>query len=731
MKNILLYLLQMILASGVLYGYYHLFLREKKFHQYNRFYLLSATIISILVPFIDIPVYYNKDLNNPSLIYETLYVISTHPTETFNFSSITSTGQSVFFNWQNLIAAIYIFAGVFVLTRFSIALYKIKYLLKVYPVKKIEKIHFIETSEPGTPFSFFKWLFWNNKIHLNSAEGEQIFRHELFHIQQKHSWDIVFMELLTILFWINPFFHLIKKEIKAIHEFLADEFAMKDSQNWKYAELLLMQALGTQNNRLTNPFFHNQIKRRISMITSTKYPRYQYIRKVMVVPIVAILFGLLAFKIQNNENKNVPIKSQVPITVVIDPGHGGKDPGVSWKGIHEKDICLAIAKKIRELNKDENIHLLFTRLDDSATSPKEDAEYADKNNADLLISLHINASDLPNIDLSKKGIEVYVSSKRKGDYKSEVLATSLINELQSTYDINRYVLKKESGIWILDAPKCPAALIEFGYITNPDDFKFISNEKNQEKFASDILTAIQKFALVHAQGAIEHREQIQFETDKNTGKILATYNGIEVNQWDTIPKQISKIKAEDIKEITVNRGLIVIKLKNGDSILAIKSHDLEMERHQETQRLMELKQLNRQHEDRFHEIEAWHKKREHQADQENIMEIKNKEFKLKEEEFKKMLETNKDSPERKEEIRKLLETHQREFTIQQQEFKRMMEDARHQAEIEHEEFKRAMEMKNHEAEIELEEMRKMNQMKEREDQNNNKKQQQNKPKKKS
>ena len=92
-------------------------------------------------------------------------------------------------------------------------------------VERIDHIYFINTEEPGTPFSFFKWLFWNNKIELNSEEGQQIFRHELFHIEQKHSWDIIFMEMISIVFWINPFFYLIKKEIKTIHEFFADEFA--------------------------------------------------------------------------------------------------------------------------------------------------------------------------------------------------------------------------------------------------------------------------------------------------------------------------------------------------------------------------------------------------------------------------------------------------------------------------------------------------------------------------
>ena len=68
-------------------------------------------------------------------------------------------------------------------------------------------------------------------------------KHELFHIQQKHSWDIIYLELLTIICWLNPFFYFIKKEIKVIHEFLADQYASDQQNKGEYAELLLMQVL--------------------------------------------------------------------------------------------------------------------------------------------------------------------------------------------------------------------------------------------------------------------------------------------------------------------------------------------------------------------------------------------------------------------------------------------------------------------------------------------------------
>jgi beta-lactamase regulating signal transducer with metallopeptidase domain len=331
MNTILFALLQTAAGSGLLYGYYHFFLRNKIFHQYNRFYLLAATLVSLLIPFLNIPVYFSNQQTDDSVLYQTLSVISVN---NFNSTAVITgdTASSTFFTLEKAAWAFYLFIAFIVLVRFCIALYKINLLLRnntkqklaasensVFSantppenknhssLKQLNQITFINTSEEGTPFSFFRWLFWNKKIELESDKGRQIFRHELFHIKQKHSWDIVFMELLTVVLWINPFFRLIKKEIKAIHEFLADRYAANENEKWDYAELLLMQALGTQTNRLTNYFFHNQIKRRIAMITSIKKTGYNYISRVMVLPLLVLICGAFIINVKKeNTNKNEP-----------------------------------------------------------------------------------------------------------------------------------------------------------------------------------------------------------------------------------------------------------------------------------------------------------------------------------------------------------------------------------------------------------------------------------------
>src|SRR6187399_318731 len=370
MNQLFFYLLQVIAASGLLYGYYHFALRNKRFHRYNRFYLLMAIVISSFIPFLNIPVYFSEKETESSVMLQTLQVISSPSLS--SESSVVSTAiqtESITATWfttANVIYLLYLFILSFFLIRVFISLSKIRSIIKRNPVEQLDKIKFINTNEPGTPFSFFRWLFWNNKIELHSEKGEQIFRHELFHIQQKHSWDVIFMEFISMIFWINPFFHLIKKELKTIHEFLADEFAIGEDKNWQYAELLLMQVLNTSTH-LVNPFFHNQIKRRIAMITTSAKPSYQYLRKLMVLPMAAIIIFLFAFSYKNKRIDPHEFEKAInSITVVIDAGHGGTDAGAKTKDgkYTEAELSLAIAKKLEELGPEYNINVIMSRKDE-------------------------------------------------------------------------------------------------------------------------------------------------------------------------------------------------------------------------------------------------------------------------------------------------------------------------------------------------------------------------------
>lgn len=313
MKQFLLYFIQVIISSGILYGFYHFVLRNTLFHKYNRYYLLASVLLSVFVPFLNIPIYFSGNNHTTNGIVNTIFYFGMDQGNEAVVSINKSTTKVDGFNWSQILLIAYIFITLLAFLRMIVSLIKITNLKRKYPVEKIDSISFYKTNEPGTPFSFFNALFWNNKIELHSPKGQQIFRHEIFHIRQLHTVDVLFLKMVSALFWINPFFHLIKKETKAIHEFLADEFAIQSSDKWQYAELLLMQALQTRHS-IVNPFFHNQIKRRIAMIQNSTTTGKQYLRKLLTLPALAIVLALFAFNYKARRNE----KQQLQVSTVTD-----------------------------------------------------------------------------------------------------------------------------------------------------------------------------------------------------------------------------------------------------------------------------------------------------------------------------------------------------------------------------------------------------------------------------
>jgi len=111
MNSLLFYLLQVIAASGLLYGYYHFALRNKKFHRYNRFYLLMAVLISTLIPFLNIPVYFSAQQSDSSVMLQTLQVISSpayYDEEMVSTSTTWFTFQDVLYLFYFIILTVFL-----------------------------------------------------------------------------------------------------------------------------------------------------------------------------------------------------------------------------------------------------------------------------------------------------------------------------------------------------------------------------------------------------------------------------------------------------------------------------------------------------------------------------------------------------------------------------------------------------------------------------------------------
>lgn len=300
---ILLYLLKTILVSSIFISYYWLVLRNKKFHYYNRFYLLSASVMSLIVPLLNFDWF---SIEEPVMYGSSDVLQFVLPKST--------TASTIHFGWMD-----FVLIGSFLITMvlaiiLCSQIFKIQILKKKSEVTPMDGFDFINTKEENAPFSFLNNLFWKETISLQDQGGQQIFKHEITHIQQRHTWDRIYCQIVASLFWMNPINWIIQKELMTIHEFIADEEAVGNENVEIFAKMLLQTHYGNHFLNPTHQFFYSSIKRRIMMLTTSKHIKYSYARRVMVLPILVIAVGLVSIKVHATEriaNKVASLKAVV------------------------------------------------------------------------------------------------------------------------------------------------------------------------------------------------------------------------------------------------------------------------------------------------------------------------------------------------------------------------------------------------------------------------------------
>lgn len=520
MQTTIYYFLQVVFCSAIMMGYYWLVLRDKQFHQYNRFYLLLVAGLSWLVPLIKIQLN-GTNISEDTNIYYLLSAVAD------NNTVIESNLKFNWYNlsWQNGLKLLYAGGVLFLLSGFFVSLFRIYQLYKLNKVKSLGDIDLVITNAKGTPYSFFRYIFWNEAIDLSSVTGQQILQHEITHVKEKHSFDKIYMQLILIAGWFNPFFWLIKKELHMIHEFIADKKSVDNGDTATLAQMLLAAAYPQHQFNLTNPFFFSPIKRRIAMLTKQKHSRFSYLRRLVVLPLLAITIILVAFRnsettqpisvesVIENIYKDIsgkPVASVAPMnfalkntyTIVINAGHGGVDRGglgIDGKST-EAALTLELAKSIKEINQNSQLNLVLTRRADETQTVAEVTAIANKANPDLFVSLHYNSSK----NKSLSGIEIYIANPAKtNSYNAHLqFANQLANDLDDLKMPFNGIKSKQEGVYVLQNVNAPSLLIEAGYLSNKSDLEKIKSPQFREQLAVAILNGIQKYILAKESGIL-------------------------------------------------------------------------------------------------------------------------------------------------------------------------------------------------------------------------------------
>lgn len=290
MLPLFIYILKAILVSGILLGYYWIGLRNTRFHYYNRFYLVGAVLLSLVLPLLDLQWFK----------FYTPESISVQQAVQFIYKSEGIVTGEQGFTWQQLLGSSIAMISVVLLIMFGLGIIKIYLIKSKGKVTVMERFDFIETVIDDAPFSFFRNLFWRKGLPIEDETSQRMLKHELTHIEQLHSFDKLFISLATFLFWVNPFFWIIRKELEVVHEFIADEEAVEGDDATVLAEMLLKAHYNSNSLSVGQSFFYSSIKRRIIMLTSSKKVSYSYTRRLLILPVAIGILILSSFTIKDS-----------------------------------------------------------------------------------------------------------------------------------------------------------------------------------------------------------------------------------------------------------------------------------------------------------------------------------------------------------------------------------------------------------------------------------------------
>jgi hypothetical protein len=339
MMLFLTYLLKEVVCSVLLTGYYFLALRNRAFHQWNRFYLLTAVLLSITLPLATFTVFHNTEDKGTAI--QLLEAVSNGD----EYVVFVTKNSAPSLSLEQGLTLAYFAVSLTAFVVLVLSLLKLRRLIKTHAVQQVHNIQFINAEAKGTPFSFFHFIFWNPAIDLQSETGKRIFKHELAHVREHHSLDKLLLQLVLVLFWCNPIFWLIRHELRMIHEFIADRKSLDQQDASALAAMILQAAYPTQFNQLTNSFFHQSIKRRIRMLTKNQKPRFSYISRILFIPLAACL--VLAFSVRT---KPAAAPQQAGATATPDAIVEQTRPVPQPTGMVQRDTVPPATKKPKEVN---------------------------------------------------------------------------------------------------------------------------------------------------------------------------------------------------------------------------------------------------------------------------------------------------------------------------------------------------------------------------------------------
>jgi len=285
------YILKSSVCLVVFYLFYRLLLSRETFHRFNRVALLSILLLSCLLPLVEVTVEEQTEVHQTMMTLEQWLMLA----DMMNTAGATDLqAEEVTVTWIQVALLVYLAGILLFALRNGYSLLKLGGLLKSGRKENLskyidggEKVTLIVHDRDIAPFSWMKYIVISQKD--LDENGREILIHELAHIQNRHSWDLLVADICIFFQWFNPASWLLKQELQNIHEYEADETVIEKGVDAKQYQLLLIKkAVGTRLYSMANSFNHSKLKKRITMMLKEKSNPWAKLKYLYILPVAAI-----------------------------------------------------------------------------------------------------------------------------------------------------------------------------------------------------------------------------------------------------------------------------------------------------------------------------------------------------------------------------------------------------------------------------------------------------------
>ena len=384
----MLYVIKAAITLALLYSCFFLFLSKETFHRFNRCMLVGIMLVSLVMPM------FHFTTEHPTTLNEEVYQMQNyiqHDTAPI----IVTAQQPRGITWIQALTWIYM-AGVVLMLILTLvqATSLIRFMSSGVRHTDSQGNTVILHNKDVPPFSIFRYIVMSVKDYESSRQ--YILTHEQEHIRLGHTYDLLLLQGMKTLMWFNPFIWFLSRDLKAVHEYEADQAVINQGIDAKsYQQLLVMKVVGNRLQPFTNNLNHGSLKKRIIMMYQKPSNRWLMLKALCAIPVAALTINTFATPIETDpvedmvktlETTNVPTFNEVKEAL--------PSPKTAEEASEEKPFAITTDSN----NIDDNPLILI-----NGHEVKIPADIKTIDGETLGKMLHINKEDIASVTVLRNG----------------------------------------------------------------------------------------------------------------------------------------------------------------------------------------------------------------------------------------------------------------------------------------------------------------------------------------